>query len=281
MTSGKASRTALRVATNMLTLNEKPGWPAQLPAGMVAATETLLLRADIPGFGRDMIEKSKSPKAVENFSRYETRVPGMFEGLGRRKIFMEAQFDTAMTTGIRQVAVIGAGFDTLCIRRAAEFPGVSFVEIDHPDTQSAKRHALTGMTPRPANLHLIPADLSAVSVIDTFMAAETAGIWQTNAPALFIVEGLLMYLNRAEVSQLFNRLAVCAGPGTRIAFSHLNSLKRYFATRLIVRFMGEPWRSASEPGNLATYLPAGWTVTERHSPASARELEGFALAEKC
>ncbi len=41
-----------------------------------------------------------------------------------------------------QVIILAAGYDTLAWRLSAEYPMVNFIEVDHPATGRAKRHAL-------------------------------------------------------------------------------------------------------------------------------------------
>ena len=278
MKAGKASRTALRVATILVTLNETPDWAGRLPADMPELTERLVLAADIDKYGADMIAESKTEKTIANFARFEKKVPGMFEGLGHRKLFMEAQFAAAMADGIKQVAIIGAGFDTLCLRHAAKHTDVSFIELDHPATQAAKRKGLEEIG-LPDNLHLIAADLGKTPLQSVMKEAEDTGHWARSDPALFIVEGLLMYLRPSEVKDLFERIAQCGAAKSRVAFSHLNSLKRYYFAQLIVRLMSEPWRSAADASNLSAYLTEHWSILHTAPGQTDRDLEGFSLAE--
>ena len=65
-------------------------------------------------------------------------MPGQFEGFGYRKIFVQAQVEAAIEHGRRQVVFTGAGFDTLCLRLAPQYPNGRFIELDHPATSAAK-----------------------------------------------------------------------------------------------------------------------------------------------
>ena len=104
--------------------------------------------------------------------------------------------------GITQVVILGAGFDTLAYRQrdsggdGASWAGTTFIEVDHPASQAAKRAALeTGCVPIPPNVHYLPIDLAA-----TPLAAALASCPQFNgsAPTFFVWLGVIMYLSHAD-----------------------------------------------------------------------------------
>ena len=279
MKSKTVSRTALRVATTLITLSCKDDWADRLPDGFADQTETLVRAAGVEGFDEAMLEEARSDASIDYFSRYEKWVPGVFEGLGRRKIFMQQQVEQAVADGLTQIAVIGGGFDLLGVRAAKRWPELTCVEIDHPDTQMAKRRGLEALG-HPANLHLAAADLSNTPLSDVMSKLSEDQAWRTDAPALFIAEGLFMYLRRRDVKRVFDEADYSTGAGSRIAFSHLNTLWRHNITRLIVAAMGEPWRSASSQDELSLYIGSGWTMRTCAPLENSRDLEGFAVAER-
>lgn len=272
------SRTALGVATTMLTLSQKEGWPERLPDGLADTTEILVKKAGIPGFGTFAISRAKTKRAIRRFSRFERLVPGVFEGLGRRKIFMQEQLDQALRDGFDQVAVIGAGFDALCIRSAPKHRNVRFIEVDHPATQSAKKKGLQALG-APSNLTLAAADLSETRLADVLLQLAEDGKWNPEARSLFIAEGLFMYLTRDQVLDVFKQVENASGKGSRLAFSHLNSLRQHHLTRAAVAMIGEPWRSASQQDKLTRYIGKNWRVFDQAPLWSRRDLEGYAVAE--
>ncbi|MEL7453793.1 MAG: SAM-dependent methyltransferase, partial [Pseudomonadota bacterium] len=198
---------------------------------------------------------------------------------GRRKCFMEAAFEGAMADGIDQVVIIGAGFDTLALRQAPAHRHVTFVEIDHPATQAAKRRGLQGVD-LPANLVFLAADLGVTSLAEELERLELSGQYDRSKASFAILEGLLMYLSARDVRHVFQKLSVSAATGSRAAFSHLVSLNQHYVTQGIVRLMGEPWRSACRPDALSSYLPGPWQVTETAPLVTPRDLEGYAIAAR-
>src|SRR5262245_41023990 len=72
---------------------------------------------------------------------YDHTYPPMELWIAVRTAFIDARVRRATTAlGIRQVVILGAGFDTRAARLAA--PGVRFFEVDHPSTGADKRARL-------------------------------------------------------------------------------------------------------------------------------------------
>ena len=197
MREGKVSQTALKVAATMVTLGQQPRWRNRLPVGLPELSERLVLAANEPPYSRLLMRMSKRRWAVQLAQLGELAQPGTFEGLGERKIFMNHQVVAALNAGASQVLVIGAGFDTLCLRLAPLYPQASFFEIDHPDTAAAK-HRGVEREGLPENMHLIAADLAHSSLAQVL---EDNATWNSTATTAVVAEGLLYYLPRAGVRQ--------------------------------------------------------------------------------
>ncbi|TMH30125.1 MAG: class I SAM-dependent methyltransferase [Betaproteobacteria bacterium] len=73
-------------------------------------------------------------------------IPGLLLHFMLRKRWIEQAVRGAIARGARRVVVVGAGYDTLAARLAPEFPGVRFIEVDHPATQAVKRVAVPSAT---------------------------------------------------------------------------------------------------------------------------------------
>ncbi len=274
MKPGRVSRTALNVAASMVTLGAKPGWRERLPAGLPELSEALLLASGAFPFSERALRLSQRPWAVRLASLGERFQPGAFEGLGRRKIFMDEQVQAAIAAGASQVLVLGAGFDTLCLRLAPEYPDVSFLEVDHPDTARAKQRAVNQLG-CPDNMVMLSANLARRRLSKVL---TECGAWETEAMSVFVAEGLLYYLPPEAVRQLFSEIRSSTGTGSRVAFSHLFDLYRYRLARAALYLEGEPWLSASEPEELESYLGPGWEILTTAPERGRRELEGLAVA---
>tara|TARA_R110002072_G_scaffold81128_2_gene185799 strand:- start:363 stop:1193 length:831 start_codon:yes stop_codon:yes gene_type:complete len=275
MRTGQVSQTALKVAATMVTLAQQPRWRRKLPPDLPELSERLVLAAGEPPYTPTMMRISKRRWVVNLSQLAEHAQPGIFYGLGARKIFMNDQVLAALAAGATQVLVIGAGFDTLCLRLARHHAEVKFFEIDHPDTARAKRRGVE-CEGCPGNLQLISADLATASL--TQVLGDTPQ-WDSQANTVAVAEGLLYYLPATAVRQLFEHLQRMTGASSRVAFSHIVRFNHLRLARAALEIAGEPWLSAASVSELPTYLGPGWqviaTAAGRH-----RDLEGFAAVEK-
>ncbi len=276
MKSGRISQTALKVGFIMIALNEKVEWKTRLPQGLAELTERLILAAGVFGYGRRMINLTRKPWSIRLYEYSETRAPGTFEGVGKRKIFMNEQVFAAIEAGAKQVLVLGAGFDTLCLRLAPQFPHVEFFEVDHPATSAAKAKGVA-QEGEPENMTLLAADLNETPLS---LLMKQAGRWDTSAQSVVVAEGLFIYLKEEVVLQLFREVAACTGPGTRVAFSHGVSIKKYRFANAMLRLIGEPWLSSCRSADLPGYIGPDWSVIVTQGAESRCNLEAFAVAEK-
>jgi len=77
-----------------------------------------------------------------------------------RSRYAEDALHRAVSRGVRQYVLIGAGFDSYALR-APPSDDMMIIEIDHPATQLLKRRCLAASgVVLPDSTHLIPSDLS-------------------------------------------------------------------------------------------------------------------------
>ena len=141
-------------------------------------------------------------------------LPGVITHYLARKRWLENAVRAALDRGVRQVVVLGAGFDTLACRLQAERPDVRFIELDHPATQAPKRTALGGATA----LTFLAADLATDSPADVLRACPA---FAADQPTLFLAEGLLMYFPEKRVAELLRGLARITRPPAEVLFSFM------------------------------------------------------------
>lgn len=285
MYKNQASRTALKVAMNIVALGAKPGMGSVLPPGVAEATEKLLVASGATD--TNAVQLSRSPLMVYVYEAFDWLLPGQFEAFGHRKAFCESAVRRGIDAGATQILVLGAGYDTLGWRLASEFSNLLFFEIDHPATACLKAKGIDAMGQRD-NLYLIAEDLSNRKLLDILQATPS---WHSNALTVIIAEGLLMYLSPTAVYDLFCQCAQISGTGSRIAFSYIPSgsddrpdVGRWSGLMLWLQEMvGEPWTWSIRPGEeLDLFLQAsGWTKA-RTSYGNTRKygVEFYAVAKK-
>lgn len=97
MRKDRPSRTALKVALNIVTLGSKPGMEAILPAGIVDATRKLLVASGAAG--ERTVKWSQSQRSVAIYESFDWMLPGQFEAFAHRKAFCERQVRDGINDG--------------------------------------------------------------------------------------------------------------------------------------------------------------------------------------
>jgi methyltransferase (TIGR00027 family) len=117
--------------------------------------------------------------------------------------------------GVRQVVILGAGYDT----RAARLPraGVTYFEVDHPATQASKRARLAELGGYPIDAaRYTSCDFEREDPIERL----TATGFDVREPALVIWEGVVPYLTEDAVRATATRLAQGLDARSIVAFDH-------------------------------------------------------------
>ena len=284
MRKGTPSRTARKVALNILTLGSKPGMNEILPSGIVETTAELLVASGAAGAAA--VRWSRSPGMVSVYEAFDWMMREQFEAFAHRKALCERQVREGINAGTTQVLVLGAGYDTLGWRLAPEFNGVNFFEIDHPATSRLKAKGIDRMGLRD-NLHLRAEDLGERNLVDVLSTDKT---WDRTAQTVIVAEGLLMYLPPPAPRELFDRCATVTGPGSRIVFTYLGTgadgrpdAGRWTGLVLwILKVSGEPWLWSIQPDELGGFLKeSGWrNAPELVGTINRYGVEFFGVASK-
>jgi methyltransferase (TIGR00027 family) len=191
-----------------------------------------------------------------------TAVVQMRPSLAARTRFFDDQVLAAISAGVRQVVILGAGYDDRALRFRS--PGVRFLELDHPATQADKSLRLRAMKADTAAMTLAPADFrhdDVAAVLDA--SGHDAGL-----PSLFICEGLLVYLDQSTVVALLAGLRTRAAAGSVLAASLAThregaSSQQVTAAANARRTTGasEPWRTIlAASDHLDLVVRAGWQI---------------------
>lgn len=184
---------------------------------------------------------------------------GAYEYVIARTKFIDSVVQAAVAGGFSQIVIFGAGFDSRSIRLTADISGLSLFELDAPATQSAKIGQLKKRhIPLPGNLVFVPADLAHASVEDSLLGSDFTGGQKT----LFVLEGLLMYLDGEDVDKTFAAIRKLAGASSEVVFDYVfasvvRGENRLFGEAEIVervRRAGEAWRFGIEKGKIKEFL---------------------------
>jgi len=242
MQTGKASRTALRVAIRRAA--------HQVIDHPLVLDDPIALRLIGPGFAND-------PGLANDMERAKHRVARDFRAfMVVRSRYAEDQLAAAVAQGVTQYVILGAGLDTFAYRNP--FPALRVFEVDFPATQEWKRAMLAeAELTVPASLTFVPLDFEHRTLSD---GLREAGFDQSSA-AFFSWLGVVPYLTLdafratlAAIAQLPAKTAVSfdyglsretLGPLRRLA---LDALSRRVAAA------GEPFRLFFSPDELERAL---------------------------
>lgn len=193
---------------------------------------------------------------------------GMYEYVIARTKYIDAAVAQALAERFEQIVILGAGFDSRAVRFGPDAPGTHFFELDAPATQQAKigQYRRRGVA-LPTNVTLVPIDFER----DTLPARLAEVGFSRTARSLFIMEGVLMYLQPAAVEATLGAIVACAGPGSRlVADAVLASVIRGAGTVAgeaeIVRAVSkadESWRFGLDLAEVGPYLARVGLTLER------------------
>jgi methyltransferase (TIGR00027 family) len=156
--------------------------------------------------------------------------------------------------------VIGAaGYDGRAFRYAR--PGVRWFEVDHPATQRDKLARLARLGAAAPHIRFVGADFRTDPVAELLVAAGL----DPGMEALFLLEGVAVYLEPSVLGALLGQFRRVAATGSRLAISV--SLSRDHDRAARARFqasvaaMGEPARSVFDAEEAQALLArTGWQV---------------------
>lgn len=196
MEAGRASRTSLMVAAYRARASARPGaicrdpWAARLA-------------------GDEGQEYARRHDAV--WEPAETWL-----ALRTAAIDREVRRFLAPPHSFRQVVLLGAGLDTRAERIGGE--GVTWFEIDHPATQADKRRRLAALGDYPVDAaRFVPVDFEHERFLEKLVAAG----FSAEAPALFLWEGVVLYLPEPAVRATMRAVAQGCEPRSVLLFDYV------------------------------------------------------------
>ncbi|HSD85321.1 MAG TPA: class I SAM-dependent methyltransferase [Anaerolineae bacterium] len=148
----------------------------------------------------------------------EKRGPGVMGFLIVRERYIDDYLKTGLAQGVRQVIILGAGFDARAYRFEEFQHGVKVFEVDHPATQQAKTKRLHKIFGR------VPPYVTYVSIDFNTQTLEQrlreCG-YDEKLKTLFIWQGVTQYLTPEGVDSTLAFVAHHSGPGSSIIFDYM------------------------------------------------------------
>lgn len=186
----------------------RPDGPS-LTARVVAANRARLERPSAPT-GDPGADDRLCAELAEGFGGDYKDV---FEWVAARTAFFDGEVLAALAADVTQVVILGAGYDGRALRFRT--PGVTFFEVDHPNTQADKSARVEALEADLDGVIFVAHDLAAGSLAEALAAAGHSSAH----PTLFLAEGLLRYLPEATIHELFSATAARSAPSSVFALT--------------------------------------------------------------
>jgi methyltransferase (TIGR00027 family) len=184
-----------------------------------------------------------------------------------RHRFYETHLDAAHVAGVRQVVMVGAGYDSLALRRA--YAGTTVYEVDAPSTQARKvEHVRAIGAPSATPVVYVPCNFETDDLRERLL---NAGL-DADAPTFFVWMGVSYYLTAEGARTTLAALRSLAAPGSRLAFDYMDpsviegstSIPGARRAAAAVARRGEPYVLGFDDAGVTAFAEdAGWTVAER------------------
>lgn len=211
---------------------------------------------------------------VENI--IDLRYPGARSSGVARTRLIDDWLTSEAESGLDQIVVLGAGFDSRCLRLRG-LATVPIYELDRRSVLDEKRRAYERAGVEfPSNRHAVSIDF----LQDTLSEKLLASTFQRATKNVVLWEGVTNYLSEPAVTAVFRTFADISSAGTSVIFTYVH--KRVFEAafdtvglqrlrRRLARW-GEPWTFGFEPEQLPGFLAdLGYELTDDVGAAEYRQ----------
>lgn len=254
--SSTAIFAALQRAAHQLLDDEPKILLDPLAVGLVAGSSAAELRRDSAKLRR------AGPLALRSVFVFRSR-------------FVEDELERAVSEGIRQLVLLGAGLDTFPYRQPAWTADLKILEVDHLVTQDYKRRRLAELgVPVPGNVAWCPLDFESTSLE---AGLRSAGLDRSSA-TFFSWLGVTQYLTAEAVTDTL-RFVLSSPRMSRLVFSFIipeeevprDEQEIFDLGAASAYSLGEPWLSFFRPPELVAALrDLGFSSSRILSPREAQ-----------
>ncbi len=186
--------------------------------------------------------------------RAAIEVSGEQPAIAIRTAFIDEKMQTALTNGVKQIVMLAAGMDTRAYRLGIA-SDIAFFELDRSEVLAYKKSKLHNINPSCTH-YSIGIDLTTPW---TTRLKESG--FKASLKTLWVVEGLLMYLNPDAAVTLLGELSEIAKPGDSLLCDIMSQsfLESPFMAKQLefLASLGAPWKFGdNEPETLLKKF--GW-----------------------
>jgi methyltransferase (TIGR00027 family) len=159
-------------------------------------------------------------KVRAGLAMYDEMMPGVNGAIVARIKYMDDCIVESIANGLKQVVIIGAGYDTRAHRLSDVKKNVTVFEVDHPETQKAKIDTIkTIFGHLPGHVVYVPVVLG----VDRLDAKLIEYGYDQTVKTLFVIEGLLMYIPPPAVDHLLGFITSASGPESALVADNFST----------------------------------------------------------
>lgn len=171
----------------------------------------------------------RNDKISQAIADWERRFPGVCNSIIARTRFIDDCLEEAIAGGIRQLVILGAGYDTRALRFEALKDGVAVFELDHPTTQRTKLERIKRyIVADHSHVRYIPIDFDNDPLEEKLLAYGYDG----HLKAVFIWEGVTYYIPASTVDRTLQFISRRAALKSSVIFDYFPSSVADGTTRM-------------------------------------------------
>ncbi|MGH9855122.1 MAG: class I SAM-dependent methyltransferase [Blastocatellia bacterium] len=205
-----------------------------------------------------MLARSRSPANLTSRA-INFWAPGAQEFLTARARLSDDIAAEMAADSLRQIVLLGAGFDTMSLRIEEALRDVAIFEVDHPATQAVKREVI-GRIGAPENLRFVEVDFEQDDFVEKLRRAGFA----PDRHSLVVWMGVTYYLTAQAMTRALCQIHTLGAAGMRFVFDYMLKEVVDGATRnrdalgkaRMAARLGEPWLFGLNPAMVGDYLTA-------------------------
>lgn len=199
------------------------------------------------------------PEAKARLKEMYRLFPGTQNSIVARVRYFDDYLQDSMAEGIKQLVILGAGYDTRAYRIEGLKEKVKVFEVDYPIIQKVKMEKIKEIFGSlPGHVVFINADVGSEELFKSLLEQG----YNPSERTLFIMEGLIYYIPPEGVENLLSSIVQNSGPGSRIIFDYfpqsmVDGTCELEVGNLIherVKQSGEPFKFGITDGTIEEFL---------------------------
>ena len=199
------------------------------------------------------------PEAKARLEEMYRLFPGTQNSIVARVRYFDDYLQDSMAEGIKQLVILGAGYDTRAYRIEGLKEKVKVFEVDYPIIQKVKMEKIKEIFGSlPGHVVFVNADVGSEELFKSLLEQG----YNPSERTLFIMEGLIYYIPPEGVENLLSSIVQNSGPGSRIIFDYfpqsmVDGTCELEVGNLIherVKQSGEPFKFGITDGTIEEFL---------------------------